>query len=196
MPDHYYSENPNSAHKPRVFTDTVLGHTLTFHTDAGVFSRDGVDTGSRILMEAAGPLSGKVLDMGAGWGAVGITIAKAYPDTFVTMAEINSRAIELIHKNMAANGVSNCETVATDGYSNVTGVYDAILTNPPIRAGKAVIYQMFADAREHLAPDGAMFIVIRKQQGAPSALKYLGETYSSAEVVDRSGGYWVIRAQA
>ena len=193
MPDHYYSENPNSAHKPRTFTDTVLGQTLTFHTDAGVFSRDGVDTGSRILMEAAGPLSGKVLDMGAGWGAVGITVAKAYPDTFVTMAEINSRAIELIHKNMAANGVSNCETVATDGYANVTGVYDFILTNPPIRAGKSVIYQMFADAREHLAPDGAMFIVIRKQQGAPSAQKYLATLFSDVRIVEKEAGFWILR---
>ena len=194
MPDHYYSENPNSAHKPRVFTDTVLGQTLTFHTDAGVFSRDGVDTGSRILMEAAGPLSGKVLDMGAGWGAVGITIAKAYPDTFVTMAEINSRAIELIHKNMAANGVSNGETVATDGYANITGVYDAILTNPPIRAGKAVIYQMFSDARAHLAPDGAMFIVIRNQQGAPSAIKYLQTLFSEVRTLEKEAGFWILEA--
>ena len=193
MPDHYYSENPNSAHKPRTFTEVVLGHPITFHTDAGVFSRDGVDTGSRILMQAAQPFSGKVLDMGAGWGAVGISVAKAFPDTFVTMAEINSRAIELIHKNMAENGVTNCETVATDGYTNVTGQYDVILTNPPIRAGKAVIYQMFADARTRLAPGGAMYIVIRKQQGAPSAQKYLSTLYEDVKIIEKEAGFWILR---
>ena len=193
MPDHYYSETPNSAHKPRTFTDTILGQALTFHTDAGVFSRDGVDTGSRILLQAAGPLSGKVLDMGAGWGAVGISIAKAYPEISVTMAEINSRAIELIHKNMAENGVTNCETVATDGYANITGTYDFILTNPPIRAGKAVIYQMFADARSRLTPNGAMYIVIRKQQGAPSAQKYLSTLYADVRIVEKEAGFWVLR---
>ena len=193
MTEHYYTQNPNIEHDEQTVIYEVLGNKFTCTTDAGVFSRDGVDTGSRILMEAAGPLSGKVLDMGAGWGAVGITIAKAYPDTFVTMAEINSRAIELIHKNMAANGVSNCETVATDGYTNVTGVYDYILTNPPIRAGKAVIYQMFADAREHLAPNGAMFIVIRKQQGAPSAQKYLATLFSYVRIVEKEAGFWILR---
>ena len=82
-----------------------------------------------------------------------------------------------------------------DGFASVTGAFDAILTNPPIRAGKAVIYGLFADARAHLKPGGALYIVIRKQQGAPSALKYLREIYAEAEVIDRSGGFHVIRAR-
>lgn len=192
MPDHYYSENPNSAHKPRTFTDTILNETLTFHTDAGVFSRDGIDTGSRILMETAAPISGRVLDMGAGWGAVGVSVAKAFPDCRVTMAEINTRAIELIHQNMRENRVTNAETVHSDGYSAVSGQYDVILTNPPIRAGKQVIYKMFSDARSHLTENGHMFIVIRKQQGAPSAVKYLKTIYGSCEVVNKDAGFWIL----
>ena len=193
MPDHYFSETPNSAHRPRAFTDSVLGQALTFHTDAGVFSRDGIDTGSRILMEAAAPFSGRVLDMGAGWGAVGVSVAKAFPETRVVMAEINSRAIELIRMNMRENGVTNAETLATDGYAGVTGAYDVILSNPPIRAGKAVIYRMFADARAHLAPGGRMFLVIRKQQGAPSAIKYLRTLYAAVDVIEKEAGFWIIR---
>lgn len=193
MPDHYFSETPNSAHRPRAFTDSVLGQALTFHTDAGVFSRDGIDTGSRILMEASAPFSGRVLDMGAGWGAVGVSVAKAFPETRVVMAEINSRAIELIHANMRENGVTNAETLATDGYANVSGEYDVILSNPPIRAGKAVIYRMFADARAHLAPGGRMFLVIRKQQGAPSAIKYLKTLYADVDVIEKEAGFWIIR---
>ncbi len=193
MPDHYFSETPGSAHRPRAFTDTVLGQALTFHTDAGVFSRDGIDTGSRILMEAAAPFSGRVLDMGAGWGAVGVSVAKAFPETHVVMAEINSRAIELIHANLRENGVTNAEAVATDGYASVEGRYDVILSNPPIRAGKAVIYRMFADARGHLAPGGRMDVVIRKQQGAPSAVKYLKTLYADVAVIKKEAGFWVIR---
>ena len=193
MPDHYFSETPNSAHRPRAFTDSVLGQALTFHTDAGVFSRDGIDTGSRILMEAAAPFSGRVLDMGAGWGAVGVSVAKAFPETRVVMAEINSRAIELIRMNMRENDVTNAETLATDGYAGVTGAYDVILSNPPIRAGKAVIYRMFADARAHLAPGGRMFLVIRKQQGAPSAIKYLRTLYAAVDVIEKEAGFWIIR---
>ncbi|MDO4356108.1 MAG: methyltransferase [Clostridia bacterium] len=193
MPDHYFSETPNSAHRPRTFVDSILGQTLTFHTDAGVFSRDGIDTGSRILMEASAPFSGRVLDMGAGWGAVGVSVAKAFPETHVVMAEINSRAIELIHANLRENGVANAETVSTDGYANVAGQYDVILTNPPIRAGKAVIYRMFADARGHLAPGGRMDIVIRKQQGAPSAVKYLKTLYAGVDVIEKQAGFWIIR---
>ena len=193
MPEHYFSENPNSAHRPHAFTDSVLGQALTFHTDAGVFSRDGIDTGSRILMEAAAPFSGRVLDMGAGWGAVGVSVAKAFPGTHVVMAEINSRAIGLIQANIRENGVTNAETLATDGYAGVSGEYDVILSNPPIRAGKAVIYRMFADARAHLAPGGRMWLVIRKQQGAPSAIKYLRTLYAAVDVIEKEAGFWIIR---
>lgn len=193
MGDHYFTENPASEHRPRAFTARALGQELVFHTDSGVFSRDGIDAGSRILLEAAAPFAGRVLDMGAGWGAMGIAVAKAYPGAHVVMAEINARALELIRENARLNGVTNAEAVASDGYSAVEGAFDAILTNPPIRAGKPVIYRMFSDARSHLAPGGRMDLVIRKQQGAPSALKYLRTLYGRADVIEREAGYWVIR---
>ncbi len=193
MSDHYYTENPTSAHDERHFALNLLGEDLTFTTDAGVFSRDGLDRGTRLLLEALPELTGRVLDLGCGWGAVGVALGRKYPALDIVMTDINSRAVELARRNLAANGV-RAEVVQGDGFQSVTGDFDAVVTNPPIRAGKAVIYGLFAGAREHLRPGGALYAVIRKQQGAPSALKYLRETYDGAEVIDRGAGFHVIRA--
>ncbi len=193
MSDHYYTENPTSAHDERHFALNLLGEDLTFTTDAGVFSRDGLDRGTRLLLEALPELTGRVLDLGCGWGAVGVALGRKYPALDIVMTDINSRAVELARRNLAANGV-RAEVVQGDGFQSVTGDFDAVVTNPPIRAGKAVIYGLFAGARERLRPGGALYAVIRKQQGAPSALKYLRETYAGAEVIDRGAGFHVIRA--
>lgn len=194
MPDHYYTENPNSAHDERRIALRALGNDLTFVTDAGVFSRDGLDRGTEVLLEALPPLEGRVLDLGCGWGAVGVALGKRYPALDIVMTDINSRAVELARRNLAENGVT-AAVLQGDGFDAVEGRFDAIVTNPPIRAGKAVIYGLFARARDYLELDGALYVVIRKQQGAPSALKYLKEIYSRAETVDRASGFHVLRAQ-
>ena len=193
MPDHYYTENPTSAHDERRVELLALGNALTFITDAGVFSRDGLDRGTEVLLEALPELSGRVLDLGCGWGAVGVALGKRWPGLDIVMTDINSRAVELARRNLAENGVK-ATVVQGDGFAAVEGTFDAIVTNPPIRAGKAVIYGLFAQARDYLKPGGALYIVIRKQQGAPSALKYLKEIYAAAEVIDRGSGFHVIRA--
>ena len=193
MPDHYYTANPASAHDEWQIEVTALGCALRFTTDAGVFSRDGLDKGTALLLEALPPLAGRVLDLGCGWGAVGVALGKRYPALAIQMTDINSRAVALARRNLAANGV-RAEVVEGDGFESVTGRFDAIVTNPPIRAGKAVIYALFQQARDFLNPGGALYLVIRKQQGAPSALKYLQAIYADAQVIDRGGGFWVIRA--
>ena len=193
MSEHYYTEKPTSAHDERQVAVRALGGDLRFITDAGGFSRDGLDQGTEVLLNALPPLSGRVLDLGCGWGAVGVSLGKRYPELEVVMTDVNERAAELSRRNAAANGV-RAEVLRGDGFEAVTGRFDAIITNPPIRAGKAVIYGLFERAREFLAPGGALYIVIRKQQGAPSALKFLRTRYASAEVVDREAGFWVIRA--
>ena len=194
MTEHYYTENPNSAHEERRVTLRALGNELAFVTDAGVFSRDGLDRGTEVLLEALPALSGRVLDLGCGWGAVGVALGAKYPALEIVMTDINQRAVDLARRNLAANGV-RAEVVQGDGFAAVEGAFDAIITNPPIRAGKAVIYGLFAQARDFLKPGGALYIVIRKQQGAPSALKYLKELYGDAEVIDRGSGFHVIRAR-
>ena len=192
MPEYYYTASPESAHEDRHFRAVFAGRTLAFETDAGVFSKQHIDPGSELLCRSLPQeLSGRVLDMGCGWGAMTVMTLAAHPDVAMTMADVNERALALAVRNVAANGMQ-AEALLSDGFERVEGLFDAVITNPPIRAGKAVIYQMFEDAKAHLVPGGALYLVIRKQQGAPSALKFLKGLYESAEVIERDGGYWII----
>ncbi len=194
MPDHYFSKAPESAHRPLECRTSFKGHDLAFETDAGVFSRDGLDKGTELLLSALPEMSGQVLDLGCGWGAVGVSLKKAYPGAKVTMVDINSRAVELSKKNAVRNSVS-VRVLESDGFAELEAeLFSFIITNPPIRAGKQVIYGLFEQSARHLVPGGSLFIVIRKQQGAPSALHFLESVYDKVQVVEKGGGFWVIRA--
>lgn len=193
MTEHYYSENPGVEHDLRQVIFEVLDLRLNCTTDAGVFSRDGLDMGTRVLLEALPQLHGRILDLGCGWGPVGVALGKKYSDAQLVLTDVNSRAAELAARNLAANGVTNAAVVQGDGFAAVEGDFDAIVLNPPIRTGKTVIYAMFAEAAAHLKPDGALYIVIRKQQGAESAQKYLASIYGDVERIAREKGYWVLR---
>ena len=196
MNDHYYTRDPRSESRPAECAFTWRGEDLVFRTDAGVFSRGELDEGTRILLDALPEtMEGDVLDLGCGWGAIGISLKKRYPALRVVMADVNLRALELSRENAARN-VAEVECAESDGMAALTGrTFDAVVTNPPIRAGKAVIYRMFAEAAEALRVGGSLYLVIRKQQGAESALRYLQTLYRKTEKLDRSKGYWVIRAE-
>ena len=195
MPDHYYTSAPTSAHEERRFTLEFAGKTLRFETDAGVFSKQHVDPGSLLLCKSLpDSLCGDVLDMGCGWGAMTVMTLAAHPDVRMTMADVNERALALAVKNVQENDMT-AKALISDGFSAIEGQFDAVITNPPIRAGKAVIYAMFEGARDHLKSGGALYLVIRKQQGAPSALKYLQSLYASAQVIERDAGYWIIECK-
>jgi len=193
MAEHYYTQNPDVAHDEKQVIFEVLGLKLSCTTDTGVFSRDGLDMGTRILLESLPPLSGRILDLGCGRGPVGTALGKKYPDAQIVLTDVNERATQLAVRNLKANGVKNAQVVQGNGYENVQGAFDAIVLNPPIRTGKSVIYGMFADAKDHLAEGGALYIVIRKQQGAESAEKYLKTLYAEVERIAREKGYWVLR---
>ena len=193
MTEHYYTSAPTSEHEERHFNHVFAGRVLRFTTDAGVFSKQHIDPGSELLCEALpGDLSGRVLDMGCGWGAMTVLTLAKCPACDITMADVNERALALAQENAAANGM-RAKAILSDGFEHVEGEFEAVITNPPIRAGKAVIYRMFEDAKAHLRAGGALYLVIRKQQGAPSALKFLKTLYDRAEVIARDGGYWIIR---
>ena len=192
MAEHYYTNNPTSEHEERSFRAVFAGRVLAFDTDAGVFSKQHVDPGSELLCRALPDTLGtRVLDMGCGWGAMTIMMLARFPKAQVTMADVNERALALAVSNVAKNHME-ATAILSDGFEKVEGKFDAVITNPPIRAGKAVIYKMFEDAKDHLVSSGALYLVIRKQQGAPSALKFLKELYGKAEVIERDGGYWII----
>ena len=194
MNDQYYTADPTSASKPVPCAFPYRGHGLNFMTDAGVFSKGELDVGSKLLLDALPAFTGDVLDIGCGWGAMGVAIARANKNANVTMVDVNRRALDLCRQNCERNHVT-AEVIESDGMAEVMGrKFDTIVTNPPIRAGKQVIYKMFADAAVSLKEGGALYLVIRKQQGAESCVKYLKTLFNEVEKLDKSAGFWVLKA--
>lgn len=194
MNDQYYTADPSSESKPVPCAFPYRGHGMNFMTDAGVFSKGELDQGTRLLLDALPALSGDVLDLGCGWGAIGVSVARANPGCRVVMADVNRRALQLSRDNLERNHTT-AEVIESDGMAQVLDrTFDAVITNPPIRAGKQVIYKMFADAAAHLNQGGALYLVIRKQQGAESCVKYLKTLFGQVEKLDKSGGFWVLKA--
>ncbi|MBM7646731.1 16S rRNA (guanine1207-N2)-methyltransferase [Scopulibacillus daqui] len=196
MSEHYYSKNPQTESAPREITAHLRGMEMSFITDRGVFSKDDVDFGSKLLINTFIPpeMKGPILDVGCGYGAIGLTIAKAFPDRAITMVDINERAVQLAQENAKKNNIS-AQIFFSNIYENVKGLYAAILTNPPIRAGKKIVHQIFRQGYEHLHPEGELWVVIQKKQGAPSAMKALEEIYDHVETVERKKGYYILRAR-
>ena len=196
MNDQYYTREPGSESRPVECAFEYRGRALRFITDAGVFSRGELDTGTRLLLEVLPEsMTGAILDLGCGWGPIGVSVKATWPECEVTLADVNLRALEWSRKNAERNGVA-VRCVESDGFSALAASsFDAVITNPPIRAGKQTIYRMFEEAHAHLHPGGSLYLVIRKQQGAESAIKYLKTLYASVEKLDRSAGFWVIVAR-
>lgn len=192
MAEQYFTSNPTSDHRYAKFETEILGNRVVFNTDSGVFSKDALDFGTRTLLEALPELYGRILDLGCGWGAVGVSVGKKYPKSEIVMSDVNERAMELAKKNLKENGVLNAIVLPSNAMDDVPGTFDFILTNPPIRAGKAVVYKMFDQASERLNEGGRLYVVIRKQQGAPSAKAHLQERFGHVEVIAREKSYWII----
>ena len=189
----YFASHPDSASQAKIFTLSWHGREVRFWTDSGVFSRGELDMGTRVLLDALPEhITGRVLDLGCGWGPVGVLLSMQHPQAEVWMADVNERAVALARRNAQENGVS-ARAVVSDGLSQVEGDFDLIALNPPIRAGKAVVYSLFEQASRRLTPDGALYVVIRKQQGAPSAVKYLETIFRDVRTIGRKGGYHVIQ---
>jgi len=197
--EHYYSNKPQTESKPRQWKFTLLGNQFIFETDTGVFSKSEVDFGSRVLIDAfkMPEVDGVLLDVGCGYGPIGLSIAKANPEREVQMMDINTRAIALSQKNAQVNGVQNVRIFESDGLSSVElGTQAAaILTNPPIRAGKDTVFKFYDEAYELLVVGGELWVVIQKKQGAPSTVSHLEEMFEKVDVVEKKKGYWIIRAE-
>lgn len=198
MTDHYYTERPNVAHDFEQWSFELKGKLFHFVTDAGVFSRETVDYGSRVLIDAFDwqeiPAKGNVLDAGCGYGPIGLAIAYA-SQRMVEMVDINLRAVELAQGNANRNQLANVDIHQSNIYENVhQEKYAAIISNPPIRAGKKVVHEILTGAYPLLETGGTLTIVIQKKQGAPSAQKKMEETFGNATIVTKDKGYYIIKS--
>jgi 16S rRNA (guanine1207-N2)-methyltransferase len=189
--DHYFSERPASAGGRRVVTTELRGFDLTLITAAGVFARDRVDRGTRLLVKhmQVRPTD-RFLDLGCGYGVVGIVAAKLAAEGHVTLIDINQRAVALARENLAANGITNAEALQGDGFAPIADrVFDVIALNPPIRAGLAVVNQLIEQAHSHLAPGGHFYLVGRTKQGVLRIAEKMRQVFGNAEEVAKGGGY-------
>lgn len=191
---HYYDQKPTVKSEPATYTVWFKEQKFIFHTDSGVFSKSGLDFGTRLMLESYTPRSGKVLDMCAGYGPVGVILNKLYKlDMY--MSEINERAYNLCLKNLQTNK-AEAQVFLGNLYESLPEMkFTDILVNPPIRAGKQIVFATYSGAFERLEIDGYLYVVIQKKQGAPSSIKYLEELFGNCEIINKESGYFILRCQ-
>lgn len=196
--NHYFTDNRHLAENRKELSFRFWCFNYTFTTDNGVFSKGGIDFGTQVFLNTVlktNEIKDNILDVGCGYGPIGIIIKKHYPNAKVEMVDVNPRAIELAKINAQANHVE-VNIHESDVYAQVTGnTYTDILTNPPIRAGKKVIYEIFEKAYDHLASQGCLWVVIRKQQGANSAVTKIKEIFGNCTIINKEKGYFILKAK-
>lgn len=194
---HYFENDPTMDHKITHLVLSLDGTTINLISDKGVFSNKAIDEGSIVLLKAIvkTEVNGRILDVGAGYGTLGLFLAKHYPQTNVTMFDVNERAVRLVTTNIATNNITNALVYVANNYQALhPNYFDLIVINPPIRAGKDVYYPLLSGARDYLTDGGKLMFVIRKSHGAKSAEKYVKAYYSHVELVDRDKGFYVYSA--
>jgi 16S rRNA (guanine1207-N2)-methyltransferase len=195
--EHYFAEKPKTRSKVKRIRAVLRGREFVFETDRSVFAKDYVDMGTKRLIEKVQlPEEGEVLDWGCGYGAIGIAIAATFPKLKVWMIDINERAVALARRNAKLNKVKNVLILKSDGFSAIPPEirFDAIVTNPPIHAGKQVLIQLIRDAFKWLKVGGSFWFVARTQHGAKTLQRLTEEIFGNAECVDIHSGYRVITA--
>ena len=195
---HYFQDDPFLASKQRLIEYFIDGRSITLVSDNGVFSKNKIDEGSFAFLKVLVPLrlSGRRLDLGCGYGTIGLTIAMTSPDARVDLADINSRAVALCERNAKNLGLSQRVTcLQSDIYEKIEGPYDSIVVNPPIRTGKKVTYAMYKGAKQNLIDGGSLYIVIRKAQGAESASRYISSLFGNISLLKREKGYYIYVAK-
>ena len=196
MGEQYFARRPASRRRPAEFHVSVRGHAFRFRTDAGVFSRGELDRGTELLLAAleVGPCD-LIMDLGCGYGVVGIVAARLSEGGHVILTDVNERAIRLARENLAANRVANAEVRLGNLYEPVAEMaFDHIVSNPPIRAGRDVVDRIISDAPSHLLDGGSLWLVARTRQGAESIQKRMTAAFGTATVVHRGSGFKVLRS--
>jgi len=197
MSNHYFTKRPTSKYKAGLIKCRLRGQEYEFYTSSGVFSRKRIDNGTRLLIEnMVLPEEGSVLDLGCGYGPIGIVAARMNPNIKVYITDINERATKLAARNINRNKVTNIKVVQGNLYESVKEkTFNVILTNPPISAGiHKIVTPMIQESIIHLEPEGSLQLVVQSNKGGKTLTKLMQNTYSNVEVLARGSGYRVLQS--
>jgi 16S rRNA (guanine1207-N2)-methyltransferase len=197
--EQYFTRNPETKKEIYKFDWNIGKDRYYFYTSNSVFSKNGLDFGSMLLIETvineSINASVNILDMGCGYGPIGTIICKSIENSTVTMADINERALELADMNVKENGIENkVKIISSSSFENIKDNYDIIVTNPPIRAGKEVVFSFYEGAFHHLKKGGKLYVVIQKKQGAPSSKEKIMSLFGNCDIANKKSGYFIFRA--
>ena len=194
---HYFIDKEHKSSDYFEFKDSVLNIDLCFRSCDSIFSKNKIDDGTRALLEAINKkceLSGNGLDLGCGLGVIGIVLSKLY-SVNMDMVDINKTAVQLSKENTIKNNVQRSTNVFySDGFSLVEKQYDFIVTNPPIKTGKKLLFQLMQDSFDHLLTNGNLVLVIRKDHGMESLKKHITSIFGNCEIIERNKGYYILQA--
>ncbi|ANZ34152.1 methyltransferase [Staphylococcus carnosus] len=198
---HYYDKDPEVASQREDFKYRYQQNELKLATDSGVFSKGKIDYGSDLLLRTflkehpPGP-SKTIIDVGCGYGPIGLMIAKVSPHHKVILLDVNHRALDLAKENSEKNHIDNAVIQESDGLAEIPDdSADMIVTNPPIRAGKSVVHGILEDAYSKLKKDGELYVVIQKKQGMPSAKKKMEAVFGNVETLAKDKGYYILKSK-
>lgn len=195
MNEHYFTENPESEIKEKYFTASIRNRSLHFTSVSGVFSfEDKIDRVSQLLIENFKPTGHSVLDLGCGYGVIGLFLKAFYIEQDVTMADINSRAVDYTRLNAKRNNLS-VEVLKSDLYSSLENIkFDDIVSNPPFAAGKKLNTRLIQEAFEHLYPKGALWLVAFHNKGGSTLKDIMRSSFGNVEDIEKSGGMRVYKS--
>ena len=194
--DHYFSEKPEIKSEKKRIKYTIQNKKFEFITDNGVFSKSKVDFGTDLMRneflkknKGSEAKKIKILDIGCGYGVVSVILKSFYPEISITLSDVNERALELSEENLKKYGINDYHIIKSDTFEKITEKFDVILSNPPIRAGKDIIFKIYSEAYEHLNENGKFYCVIQTKHGAKSTQKKLIEIFGNCDTVTIDGGY-------
>jgi len=189
--EHYFKENENLKHNLKIIEYSFKNRIYKFMTDSGIFSHEHIDPATDILLRNIDARSGTLLDLGCGYGCIGIVLAGTY-DIELTQSDINPAAVKLTEQNCKLNNIVS-KTVVSDGFDNISENFDTIVINPPIHAGKNVTYSLYEGSFEHLNSGGSLYVVTLRKHGAESTKAKLSEIFGNIETVYKKKEYYVFR---
>ncbi len=194
MTEHYFTNNGDLKSETRLIQYNYGDGVLEFTSDLGVFSKNKLDYGSRLLIEnyiEHGRNNIDLLDVGCGYGFIGLSLARI-KNTNSTMVDVNKRAVHLTQMNIKNNKIKNAVCFESNIYESVEGLYDVVITNPPIRTGRETVLTFLRDSKKYLKPGGELWFVMRKDQGALTVAKKLEDLYK-IEIIDKSKGFLIFK---